>query len=41
MAPVAELMHARVLCLPTNLTTTQTKKLINILLPVNKPVQKN
>jgi dTDP-4-amino-4,6-dideoxygalactose transaminase len=40
MAPVAELMHARVLCLPTNLTTTQTKKLISILLPVNKPVQK-
>jgi len=41
MAPIAELMHARVLCLPTNLTTTQTKKLISILLPVNKPVQKN
>ena len=39
MAPVAEAMHPRVLCLPTNLTITQTKKLIKILLPVQNTVQ--
>ena len=39
MAPVAEAMHPRVLCLPTNLTVTQTKKLIQILHPVQNTVQ--
>ena len=40
MAPVSEAMHSRVLCLPTNLSTTDTKKLINILRPVQNPVEK-
>jgi dTDP-4-amino-4,6-dideoxygalactose transaminase len=39
MAPIAEAMHARVLCLPTNLSTTDTKKIINILRPVKNSVQ--
>jgi hypothetical protein len=39
MAPIAEAMHPRVLCLPTNLSTTDTKKIINILRPVQKTVQ--
>ena len=39
MAPVSEAMHPRVLCLPTNLTTAQTKKIITILQPVQNTVQ--
>ena len=39
MAPIAEAMHPRVLCLPTNLSTTDTKKIISILRPVQKTVQ--
>ena len=38
MAPVAEAMHSRVLCLPTNLSTTDTKRLIQILRPVQNTV---
>ena len=40
MAPISEAMHPRVLCLPTNLNTTDTKKLINLLRPVQNPVEK-
>ena len=40
MAPTAEAIHARVLCLPTDLSTAQLKHLAKILLPVEKPVQK-
>ncbi len=39
MAPVAEAMHPRVICLPTNLSVTDTKKIIAILSPVENPVQ--
>ena len=39
MAPVSEAMHQRILCLPTNLSTTETKKIIAILHPVQNPVQ--
>ena len=39
MAPIAEAMHPRVLCLPTNLSTTETKRIISILRPVQKTVQ--
>ena len=39
MAPVAEAMHSRVICLPTNLSITETKKIINILYPVQNHVE--
>ncbi|MDO4219743.1 MAG: DegT/DnrJ/EryC1/StrS family aminotransferase [Candidatus Saccharibacteria bacterium] len=39
MSPVAEAMHPRVICLPTNLSTVETKKIINILYPVQNHVE--
>lgn len=36
--PISEAMHSRVLCLPTNLSITETKKIINILYPVQNHV---
>ncbi len=39
MAPVAEAIHPRVLCLPTNLSITETKKIINLLYPVQNHVE--
>ena len=40
MAPLAEDISTRVLCLPTNYSTADTRKIIKILNPVEKPVEK-
>lgn len=40
MAPIAESIHARVLCLPTDLTPEKMKRIIAILHPIDKPVEK-
>ena len=37
--PVSEAIHPRILCLPTNLSTNDTKKIINILYPVQNHVE--
>jgi dTDP-4-amino-4,6-dideoxygalactose transaminase len=41
MAPIAEDISARILCLPTNYSAVDTRKIIKILNPVENPVQKN
>ncbi len=41
MAPIAEDISSRVLCLPTNYSAADTRKIIKILNPVDNPVQKN
>ena len=41
MAPLAEDISKRVLCLPTNYSAADTRKIIKILNPVEKPVEKN
>jgi len=41
MAPLAEDISKRVLCLPTNYSSADTRKIIKILNPVEKPVEKN
>ena len=40
MAPVAESIHSRVLCLPTDLTPEKMRNLLTILRPVENPVEK-
>lgn len=40
MAPLAEDISKRVLCLPTNYSSADTRKIIKILNPVEKPVEK-
>lgn len=40
MSPIAENIHARVLCLPTDLDQTKMEKILKILQPVEKPVEK-
>ena len=41
MAPIAEDISGRVLCLPTNYSAADTRKIIKILNPVDKAVEKN
>ena len=41
MAPIAEDISTRILCLPTNYSAADTRKIIKILNPVENPVQKN
>lgn len=41
MAPIAEDISARTLCLPTNYSASDTRKIIKIINPVEKPVEKN
>ncbi|MBO4854869.1 DegT/DnrJ/EryC1/StrS family aminotransferase [Candidatus Saccharibacteria bacterium] len=40
MSPIAEDIHARVLCLPTDLSPEKMQKILAILKPVEKPVEK-
>lgn len=40
MAPIAEGIHARVLCLPTDLTPEKMQTILAILRPVKNPVEK-
>ena len=40
MAPIAEEIHARVLCLPTDLTPEKMDRILAILQPTEKPVEK-
>lgn len=40
MAPIAESIHPKVLCLPTDLTQEKMQRILAILHPVEKPVQK-
>ena len=41
MAPIAEDISTRILCLPTNYSAADTRKIVKILNPVENPVQKN
>ncbi|MCR5572953.1 MAG: DegT/DnrJ/EryC1/StrS family aminotransferase [Candidatus Saccharibacteria bacterium] len=40
MSPTAEQIHPRILCLPTDLEPEKMKKILSILQPVDKPVEK-
>ena len=40
MAPIAEEIHTRVLCLPTDLTPDKMDRILAILRPTEKPVEK-